>query len=157
MQGSDSLRQIEQVRFLDKVRKGRMNNQVIGYGKSTSQMEEPSRKCKESECSMMSCISFVSLVSLLLKSLLSSGKIQSQVTNKQITLPRRLWVEKSVLGPFKVASSSAFVFFSWNCKALFSFYCDKVSAQFLSYIIMWLCKWKECYHFVLNQQCLLLS
>ena len=48
MQGSDSLGQIEQVRFLDKVRKGRMNDQVIGYGKSTSQMEEPSRKCKES-------------------------------------------------------------------------------------------------------------
>ena len=79
MQGSDSLGQIEQVRFLDKVRKGRMNNQVIGYGKSTSQMEEPSRKCKESECSMMSCISFVSLVSLLLKSLLSSGKIQGKL------------------------------------------------------------------------------
>lgn len=89
-----------------------MNNKVIGYCEGTRQMEEPSRKRKENEYPVMSCISFISLVSLLLKSLLFSGKIQGKPQNKQIALPRRLWVEKSVLGAFKGVCSSAFAFFS---------------------------------------------
>ena len=108
----DTSAQIEHVRFLlDEVWKGEMNNLVIGYREGTRQMEEPSQKCKESECPM-SCISFIFLVSLLLKSLLFSGKIQGKLQNKQIALPRRLWVEKSVLGAFKGVCSSAFAFFS---------------------------------------------